>query len=188
MPNARVPAAARGLPRARRPAAADAPGSAKPERRSGRGGKAAAARRDPEPTRPADPATLPPATSPGPLGAVMLACRAAVVEFGADDLAGREPSESVLSRLAAVRAAASLFPPLDAQQAAFALGVVADAIESLESETIGRNGEEPPAKVRAYVARAEAILCNVVAWLAAAHGADARAPEVAWHLVALGKA
>lgn len=126
------------------------------------------ARRQPrrDAARPADPAPPPPATSSGPLGAVMLAFRAAAQECEAGESADPnfDHPDALLARLDAARAAAELFTPRDAQQAAFALGMVADIITDLRSEVLP-NANDKTGLWRAdrCKVRAEAILLNVLA-------------------------
>ena len=86
-----------------------------------------------------------------------------------------------VARIEWTRTAAGLFPPLDAQQAAFAVSIACAQVERLWDNI----PEDVARRHRGFddLARsATAILENVVLWLGAAHGADVTAPEVRYHL------
>ena len=118
----------------------------------------------------AAPAPIHPARPTGGMEAVMMAARAAVEKWNKDDVVD-DASVDAADDLQVARAAASLFPVLDAQQAVFALACASMTVDGLKPFDTSR------------LRRVQAILTNVVVWIATTQGADLTVPEVTHHLI-----
>lgn len=99
----------------------------------------------------------------------MMSARAAVERWNKDDVVD-DAAVGAVDDIEVARAAASLFPVLDAQQAVFALACASKTVFGLRPSDTSR------------LRRVQAILTNVVVWIATTQGADLTAPEVTHHL------
>lgn len=114
------------------------------------------------------PAPAAPARPTGGMEAVMMAARAAVEKWNKEDVEG--DAVCAVDDIQVARAAVSLFPVLDAQQAVFALACASTTVDGLKPSDTSR------------LRQVQAILTNVVVWIATTQGADLTTPEVTHHL------